>query len=107
MLGRRRKPPAALPGARRHPSVDRAEAPSGCTTPATRGDRRTTVDHDCQAVPCARWYVPGEETPDLEHCARQNRADASEVWLALVLVAVLVLALCCLTAVGVTATRHL
>jgi hypothetical protein len=48
---------------------------------------------------------PGEETPDLEQRAAQNRGDASEVWLALVVVAVLVLALCCLTAVGVTAMR--
>lgn len=49
---------------------------------------------------------PGEETPDLEHRVPQNRGDASEVWLALVVVAVLILALCCLTTVVVTASRN-
>ena len=49
--------------------------------------------------------APGEETRDLEHRSGQERATASEAWLALLVLALLVLALCMLTAVVVAALR--
>lgn len=50
--------------------------------------------------------VPGEVESKPEHRVPQERGDASEVWLALVVVALLILALCCLTAVLVTVGRE-
>ena len=47
------------------------------------------------------------ETPNPEQPVPQNQGDGSEPWLALVVVALLVLALCSLTAVLVTAARTL
>lgn len=107
MPRRRRKRRGAPPGAHRRPWLDRAEEPTRYTARAAQLDTPSAVDLTTTSVPCARWYVPGEETPDLEQRVPQNQGDASEVWLALVVVALLVLALCCLTAVLVTATRQL
>jgi len=49
----------------------------------------------------------GEETPDLERRPADEPGGPSELWLALVVVALLILAICCLTTVWVTAWRGL
>jgi len=54
-------------------------------------------------LPRQRRRCPGEETPDLEHRPRGEHPGASEAWLAAAVVALLLLAVCCLTIVGVTA----
>lgn len=67
---------------------------------------RRSVSRGSDSSPCrCRSWPTGEETPNLEHCVRGKSPDASEVWLALVVVALLILALCALTAVWVTAVR--